>query len=142
MSIPLHVQIPCHLYDRMLNHAVAELPNECCGLLAGQILEPGPIGRVLQVYALVNAKASPTEYESEPRSMFQAVRDIEKMGWEILAVYHSHPTSDPVPSRKDVARNYSPEVMNLIISLKSSSPAVSAWWLSEDGYREAQWEVS
>jgi hypothetical protein len=45
-----------------------------------------------------------------------------------------------VPSRTDLARNYSTDVMNLIISLKSSEPQVRGWWLNETGYREAEWE--
>src|SRR5947208_2271300 len=103
----------------MVRQALAERPNECCGLLAGTVEDGpnGPIGRVERRYALVNAAASPVEYESEPRSMFAAVRDLTRQRLDILAVYHSHPTSAPLPSRKDRQRNYSPDVVNLIVSL-------------------------
>ena len=34
------------------------------------------------------------------------------------------------PSRKDLERNYSESVVNLIISLQSSQPEVRGWWLT------------
>ena len=123
----------------MLAQAAAELPNECCGLLAGLLEQPA--ARVTRRYPLVNAAASPKEYTSDPRSMFEAVRDMHRHGLEILAIYHSHPTSEPVPSRTDLERNYSADVMSLIISLASSEPTVRAWWLRDDGFTEADWII-
>src|SRR5262245_485896 len=134
----------------MVAQAVAELPNECCGLLAGtagsgqravgseQESFPASVRVVTQRYPLVSAAASPVEYLSDPQSMFAAVRDMRQRGIDILAVYHSHPTSDPVPSRTDLDRNYSPDVVNLIISLKGGTPEVRGWWLTADGFREAE----
>jgi proteasome lid subunit RPN8/RPN11 len=91
-------------------------------------------------YPLVNAAASPVEYLSDEQSMFAADKDRRRRGLEWLAVYHSHPTSDPVPSRKDRERNYSPDVMNLIVSLRGPTPVVRAWWLTATEAREATWE--
>jgi proteasome lid subunit RPN8/RPN11 len=133
----------------MVYHARTELPFECCGLLAGRVARPGsedpgfqpPVGQVVKRYPLVNATASPIEYLSDPRSMFEAVRDMRRLGLEILAIYHSHPTSDPVPSRTDLERNYSPDVLNLIISFKTGKPEVRGWWLTDQDFREAEWET-
>jgi len=139
MSPRYRLSIPRPLYEAMLAHARAELPAECCGLLAGTI--DGDIGKVSDHFPLVNALKSPTEYESESRSMFAAHKAMRAIGTEVLAVYHSHPTSDPVPSRRDRERNYSDMVMNLIIGLKAAEPDVRGWWLSEDGAEEAFWEL-
>lgn len=92
-------------------------------------------------YALVNEAASPVEYLSEPRSMFEADRDMRKLTLEIVAVYHSHPTSAPVPSRTDLERNFSPDVVNLIISLADAEPLMRAWWLGETDFVEADWQL-
>ena len=130
----------------MVAQAKAELPNECCGLLAGQIVtEDGslpatPVGRVIHRYPLVNAAASPVEYLSDARSLFEAVRDMHRLGLDILAIYHSHPTSEPVPSRTDLERSYGEEVLNLIISLKSDGPRVRGWWLRANDFDEAEWQ--
>jgi [CysO sulfur-carrier protein]-S-L-cysteine hydrolase len=129
----------------MLAHAVAELPNECCGLLAGRVTtkrdDDVPVGTVVRQFPLTNMAASRIEYVSDPRSMFDAYREMRSENLDVLAVYHSHPTSDPVPSRTDRERNYSPEVVNLIISLKDKRPLVRGWWLDESGHREATWRV-
>src|SRR5262249_40402087 len=103
--------------------------------------EGGKIGRVTKRYPLVNAAASPVEYLSDDKSMFEAWRDWRKNGLEVLAVYHSHPTSPPVPSRKDLAQNYDPDVVNLIVSLQTDPPTVRGWWLTDVDYREADWEI-
>jgi len=145
--MPFRLQIPRIFYDRMLAQALAELPNECCGLLAGRLVAEGPsvpakrLGRVEQGYPLVNAAASRMEYDADPKGIIAAHRDMRQRGLDILAIYHSHPTTDPVPSRKDIERAYYGEgVVSLIISLKGDEPRVRGWWLSEQGYREAEWE--
>jgi [CysO sulfur-carrier protein]-S-L-cysteine hydrolase len=147
LSTRFRLVLPRQLYDDMIAQARSELPNECCGLLAGRIVEPAnqggqPLGLIVQRYPLINEAASRTEYLSKPESMFAAERDRRKQGLEFLAVYHSHPTSQPVPSRKDRERNYSTEMMNLIISLQAPVPLVRAWWLTAESCGEADWEVT
>jgi [CysO sulfur-carrier protein]-S-L-cysteine hydrolase len=139
MSAPFRLLIPRPIYEAMLAHACRDLPAECCGLLAGTI--DGEVGRVTMHLPLVNALASPTEYESEPRSLFAAHKSMRAAGVDVLAIYHSHPTSDPVPSRRDRERSYDKRVVNLIIGLRRSEPEVRCWWLAADGAREAEFTV-
>ena len=141
VSTPFRLLLPTQFYTAMLAQAQAELPNECCGLLAGRLDPAAGVGRVEKRYPLVNLVASPVEFLSEPVSMFAAVKDMRRLGLDVLAVYHSHPTAAPVPSRKDHERNYSPEVVNLIISLQGKAPVVRGWWLTADDSREAAWGV-
>jgi proteasome lid subunit RPN8/RPN11 len=137
VSIPFRLQLPRRICDEMVAHARAEMPNECVGLLAGVI--DGGMGRVVERFPLVNAAASPREFLSQPESMFAAYRAMRERGLDILAIYHSHPASDPVPSRSDLERSYSAEVVNFIVSLRNEPPLVRGWWLREDGYRELEW---
>ena len=139
MSDPFRLVIPRPIYDAMLAHAKAELPAECCGLLAGTIADG--VGRVTQHLPLVNALTSPTEYESDPRSMLAAHKAMRAAGTDMLAVYHSHPTSDPVPSRRDLERNYSERLVNLNIGLRVAEPDVRGWWLTAESAREATWDL-
>jgi [CysO sulfur-carrier protein]-S-L-cysteine hydrolase len=76
----------------LAEHAEAESPNECCGLL---VLRDG----VAECYvAGRNATASPYRFELEvdPEVWF-----LEDEGYE-LAVFHSHVSSPPRPSRTDI----------------------------------------
>lgn len=134
-----HLLLPRQLVESMVQHARAELPNECCGLLAGR--RDGDVLRVEAWYPLVNEAASPIEYRSEPRSMFQAIKRMRQENQEILAIYHSHPTSAPVPSRTDLARFYSSDVVHLILGFAGAEPLMRGWWLTESSYEEATWHV-
>jgi proteasome lid subunit RPN8/RPN11 len=135
-----HLQVPRSIYDAMLAHARAELPNECVGILAGK-----KDGLVVERYPLVNSLASPRRFESEARSLFEAERRRREQGLEFLAVYHSHPTSPPVPSGIDTDPEVNfwvgEEIVSLIISLSSSEPLVKGYWLVPHGYSEAEWEI-
>ena len=131
--------VPRAVYVQMLDHAFTERPLECCGLLAGRI--EGERGEVAQLYRLVNELASPVEYRSSPRSMLDACRDLTAHGWDVLAVYHSHPTTAPIPSAKDRAANYSEDVVNLIVSL-AEPITVAGWWLTAESYRAAEWQIA
>jgi [CysO sulfur-carrier protein]-S-L-cysteine hydrolase len=145
--MPFSLRLPRDLYQAMLAQAKSELPNECCGLLAGIVIPAdatpttGPLGQVVGRYPLVNAARSGVLFESDPRSMFDAMREIEGRGWQILAIYHSHPTSAPIPSKTDLERSFDPGVQNLIISLQNGEPLVKAWWLTAEQYQEAKWEI-
>jgi proteasome lid subunit RPN8/RPN11 len=133
------MQLPRRFEEEMIAQALAELPNECCGLLAG-VMEAG-VGRVTDRYPLVNEAASPREYLSQPESMFTAYKDMRLRGLDLLAIYHSHPTSEPIPSSTDLERNFSSEVVHLIISLKNNTPRIRGWQLGEKDYQEVEWEV-
>lgn len=132
--------IPADVHAAVVAHARAELPNECCGALAGLI--DGDTGRVTQHFPVRNDLASPTEYATNALDLMAAFRATHETGTELLAMYHSHPTSDPVPSRKDLDRNtYGETVVHLIIGLVGE-PEVRGWWLAETEFRPAEVEIT
>jgi proteasome lid subunit RPN8/RPN11 len=133
----------------MISQAYSELPNECCGFLAGNIHAPSltthgslPVGRVERRFPLANSAENPKKYEASSKSLIEAHVEMRRQGIHELAIYHSHPTSAPVPSRTDLERNYYPSVVHIIISLKDGEPQTRGWWLEENGYREADWHLS
>src|SRR5690348_8498450 len=128
--------LPRPLLDAVIAHARTQLPNECCGLLAGLI--EGDTGRVTQHFPIRNDLASPTEYLTNPRDLLDAMKATRAAGTDVLAVYHSHPTSAPVPSRKDIERNtWGETAVHVIVGLGEEEPEVRAWWIGEKDYREA-----
>ena len=84
--------IPASVRRALEEHARAEEPNEACGLV---VLEDGVATRYVRGR---NAAASPYRFELEvdPETWF-----LEDDGYE-LAVFHSHLSSPPRPSRTDV----------------------------------------
>jgi proteasome lid subunit RPN8/RPN11 len=85
------VVIPAAIREELRAHAVEEAPNECCGVI---VLRDGIAERYVRGR---NALASPYRYELEidPDVWF-----LEDDGYE-LAVFHSHPETEPRPSRTD-----------------------------------------
>ena len=81
----------------MIAHAREEAPNECCGILAGEG------GRVLRLYRAINAEHSPYSFDIDSRDLYRIHAEVEALGWEFVAIYHSHPQSEAYPSSTDVA---------------------------------------
>jgi proteasome lid subunit RPN8/RPN11 len=127
MMQPVFLQIPKRICDDMIAHARAELPNECVGMLVGT-----PDGQVKDSYPLINELQSPTRFLSEARSMLAAEKRRRDAGLELLAIYHSHPTSPPVPSKYDRADHLSTEILCVIISLTETEPVIKAWRLEDN----------
>lgn len=98
-------------HREIVAHAREELPNECCGLLAGRE------GQVLRVYRGRNADESPYTYRLDDRQLFQFHKEMDEAGLDIVGIYHSHTASAAVPSRTDIARAFYPEAIYVIISL-------------------------
>ena len=119
--------------DEILEHARAEAPRECCGLVGGTS------GRAQTVYPTRNAAADPfITYEAAPEDLFAAQRAMRERGEQLLAIYHSHPRSaDPKPSDTDVRLAYYPSAVYFIVGLGSERPSLGAFRISE---REGRWE--
>jgi [CysO sulfur-carrier protein]-S-L-cysteine hydrolase len=102
-------------WQEIIAHAQAELPNEACGLLAGEG------GTVRHVYPVENSLHSPWAYEMDPTQQVHVMLEIEAAGWELSAIYHSHPGGPPVPSPTDVARAYYPDSIYLILAPEAAT---------------------
>jgi proteasome lid subunit RPN8/RPN11 len=97
------IEIPADIRTMMIEHSMAELPNEACGLLAGTD------GRVERFYAVRNQDESPKTYRLDGREHLLAQKDMEERGWEVIGVFHSHTQSDAYPSATDRRRAFWPD---------------------------------
>ena len=86
------VTVPAPLRRALVEHSLEEQPNEACGLL---VMRDGVVERY---HPGRNGASSPYRFELEvdPELWF-----LEDEGYE-LAVFHSHLSSPPRPSRTDV----------------------------------------
>ena len=123
--------------DAVISHSQQEYPLECCGLLVGtKYSEFGKLKyKVQQVIKLENLLKSASEFESSPESMFKAIRELRLSHLEILAIYHSHPNSFPVPSSKDICGHLSSEIFMLIIGNVKTDKNVGLWEITQQGER-------
>lgn len=105
------MKIPKDVYDEMMDHARAEVPNECCGLVGGRD------GTAVTYYPAANAEGSPFRYNLDPQDQFRIMMEMEEQGQELAAIYHSHTKSPAYPSQTDINLAAYPGVVYLIASL-------------------------
>ena len=123
------ITIPAALYEQMLAHCRACLPDEAGGLLGGRM------GRVEVALAVRNAQSSPVSYELDSHAQLHAMKRIEADRFDLVGIYHSHPTSPAYPSRTDVERAFFPgtdtlnfpEAVWVIVSLAAARPEARAF---------------
>jgi len=101
----------------MVAHAREEAPREACGLLAGR---GGGITRLIRC---ANVHPTPTtRYVIDPREQLKAFRTIEAAGEELVAIYHSHPVSQPYPSPTDRAEAHYPDAYYVLGRVRTGKP--------------------
>jgi [CysO sulfur-carrier protein]-S-L-cysteine hydrolase len=119
------------LLDAVIEHALADAPNECCGVVAVAAGEP-PLAT--DVHRATNTAASPLRFEVDPRELLDIMQSIEAAGRELGAIYHSHTRTAPYPSQTDVnfAANW-PGVEWIIVGVSEHGEADVRSYLIGDG---------
>ena len=119
--------LPAPIAEEMLSRARAELPNEACGLLAGDLAT----GRATAFHAARNAEASPLRYNVHPHDLVRIVFGIEDAGEDLLAIFHSHTHTPAVPSATDLRTAQYPDAFYVLATLADPAAgpeaALRAW---------------
>jgi proteasome lid subunit RPN8/RPN11 len=111
------------IWREIVGHAYNCLPEEACGLLAGDPV----VNRAVRFYPCRNAAESSRVYTIDPRDHLKADRDAEKSGLEIIGVVHSHTHTDPYPSPTDVEQAPDPSWHYVIVSLRDTAPMMRSY---------------
>jgi proteasome lid subunit RPN8/RPN11 len=131
------VRIARALLDEIVEHAVRDAPNECCGLIAARD------GTATSVHATENLAASPFRFEIDGLALMGLIDAFEEEGAELAAIYHSHTRSEPFPSQTDL--NFAalwPGVEWLIVGIsKNAEPVVRTYVIERGVIAEAELEV-
>jgi len=130
------VRIPQDLLDRIVEHARADAPNECCGLVGATD------GVVTSVHPARNVKASPLAFEIHGPEAIRIIDEIEDGGGELAAMYHSHTRTEPYPSQTD--RNFAvnwPGLEWLIVGLANGEVSVRSFLIEGGAVREVDVDV-
>ena len=111
----------------MVDHALAGLPNEACGLFSGTAG-----GTTVDAFhPMANAAASREIYLLDPKEHKDVERAVDEAGRAVLGVMHSHPHTEAYPSPTDVdaASRFDPlgTWFFVIVTLKYPDPSVRAY---------------
>jgi len=120
------------VYTQMVSHCYDDLPNEACGLLAG---DPD-VGKATMWYRAANVADSARLYTIDPLDHLRADRDAESRGLSILGVYHSHTHTPAYPSPTDVAQAPDPDWHYAIVSLAEEAPVVRSYRIVDGNISE------
>jgi proteasome lid subunit RPN8/RPN11 len=125
--------------QQVIDHCVAGLPNEACGILAGKD------ARVEKIYCMINAKPGAASYEMDAAEQFRVMKDIRESGRSMVGMFHSHPGGQAFPSSVDVEKAYwpgsklpnYPDAVYVIVSLMNRSrPVARGFSIAEGNVRE------
>ena len=131
------MRIARELVDQIVAHAREDAPNECCGLISGAD------GRATRVYRARNAEESPLRYTIHPTDQLRIMTEIEELGEEVAAIYHSHTKTSAEPSQTDInlAGNW-PDPVYLICSLaEPEAPSLRGFEIRDGRVDEVELEI-
>lgn len=118
-------------FRQMVEHGLREFPNEACGLVAGKD------GRARKVFAMRNADASPATYRLDAKEQLRVFETMDEEGWDLFAIYHTHPHSEAHPSETDRRQALYPDARYLVLSLSDrDNPVLRAFRITEGEVEE------
>jgi len=127
------ILMPKEVFDQMTGHCRSVYPNEACGILGGKN------SVVKKIYEMTNVDHSPVSYIMDTKEQFNVMKDMRKDGYDMVAIYHSHPHSPAYPSPKDREFAYYSTAVYVIVSLvDQEKPDVRAFEIDEVELKEVE----
>lgn len=114
------------LMDTILAHLEQALPNEGCGLIAGETGADG-VHTARRFFAGVNTDRSPTRFTMDGAQVISAFREMRERGLDLGAIVHSHPSSPAEPSPTDLREAFYTDALAVIVSFQRGLPEARAW---------------
>ena len=109
------LSIPRTLANKLLTLAQHAPENEICGLISTAN------GNKHRLYPVDNiADNSGCVFEMDPQQQVAAFKSMREHDETLFAIFHSHPHSDAIPSKKDINESAYADALNIIISLNTT----------------------
>lgn len=106
--------IPRTLANKLLTLAQHAPEKEICGLISNS---PDKRYRVYPVDNIATDTAC--VFEMDPQQQINAFKEMREKQEELFAIFHSHPHSEAIPSKKDLNDAAYEKALNIIISLST-----------------------
>ncbi len=138
------IQVSKENLQQIQTHAERIYPEECCGLLLGEVCESCKI--VIEVYETENswdAEAAESftgvgnqgskrnRFSIAPEVMLQVQREIRDRNLAIIGIYHSHPDHTAIPSEFDRAIAWQQYSYLIIAVQQGKVETIRSWQLDE-----------
>ncbi len=101
------------LLREMVDYCRRHLPFEGCGLLSGTE-QTG-----LTLWKLQNENRSVSGFSMSERAVAMALHQMKQKGEQLTGIFHSHPTTPPYPTKKDMKYNPYSNIAYIIVSFNT-----------------------
>jgi [CysO sulfur-carrier protein]-S-L-cysteine hydrolase len=129
------MRIARKLYDEIVAHALADAPDECCGIVSSRD------GEAVEIFPMENIAHTWMRYEMDNMELYRVVTGIEDAGLDVGVIYHSHTRTDPYPSQTDINLAFYPDSLYVIVGTATPQPVVRAFTIRDGRVAETQLDV-
>ena len=102
------------LYEKIIEHARKDHPDEACGVIAG----PEGSDTPTRLIPMLNAERSPTFYRFDPDEWKRVWSEMFVNDEEAVVIYHSHTATEAYPSRTDISYASEPGAHYVLVSTR------------------------
>jgi proteasome lid subunit RPN8/RPN11 len=113
------------LLQEMITYVDQHMPLEACGVLAGKA------ARAEKMLGVLNQAQSPVRFVMDPYEQLHAFDWIDSNGFDLVGIFHSHPTGPETVSPTDIAEA-AYAVVHLVLSHADTQWQARGFWI-EDG---------
>ncbi len=122
------------LLNEMIQYVDQRIPLEACGLLAGH-------GNQAELMiGVLNQAQSPVRFVMDPYEQLHAFDWIDDHGFDLVAIFHSHPTGPETVSETDIAEA-AYAVVHIILSHLEADWRARGFWIEGNEAHEVTLEV-
>ncbi len=130
------MQISRELYDEMVAHAVADAPDECCGIISSRE------DVAVALHRMENTAHTWMRYEMDNMELYRVVTAIEDAGLDVGIIYHSHTRTEPYPSQTDINLAFYPDSLYVIVGTAAEpEPLVRAYTIRDQRVAEVRLSI-
>ncbi|MCJ8280845.1 MAG: M67 family metallopeptidase [Rivularia sp. ALOHA_DT_140] len=138
----------------IFNHAQSSYPEECCGVILGNISNSDKIA--VEIIPTENAwnseetvdnfqdnnrdRSKKRRYAIAPRKMLELQKSSREKELNIIGIFHSHPDYPAIPSEFD-RKNAWQEYSYIIVSIQQGQPDNINSWVLDDNDQFQQEEI-
>lgn len=142
MTAALPIRLASEAAAAMAAAAAAAWPHEACGLLLGR--RPAGGEMVVDLFRPTGNQAADLRrgYRVPPLELLAAGAEARQRGGEIVGVWHSHPDTPAIPSRRDADEAWEGYSYGIHAATREGAGELRFWELRGGVFHELRWEPS
>jgi proteasome lid subunit RPN8/RPN11 len=122
------------LLQEMITYVGQHMPLEACGVLAGKA------ARAEKMIGVLNQAQSPVRFVMDPYEQLHAFDWIDSNGFDLVGIFHSHPTGPETVSPTDIAEA-AYAVVHVVLSHADTQWQARGFWIEDSKASEVTLQI-